>query len=154
MIADTEVRLATLADAADIAAMSRAYIEVGLTSTWTETRIQRSIQNPDTNVVVVSEKRAIVGFGIMSYPGEEAHLLLFAVTPARQRQGIGSAILDWLEEVARAAGVRRIHVECRRDNVAARNFYAEHGYHEQTITKGYYRGTIDAIRFEKWLVPS
>ena len=73
-------------------------------------------------------------FGIMSYREETAHLLLFAVRRTHQRQGIGSAVLDWLEAVARVAGIRRIQLECRRDNAAARNFYGEHGYHEQVIS--------------------
>jgi ribosomal protein S18 acetylase RimI-like enzyme len=70
----------------------------------------------------------------------------------RQRQGIGSLVLRWLEGVAQCSGATRIDVECRRDNVAARNFYGEHGYHEHVISRGYYRGLEDAVRLEKWLV--
>jgi ribosomal protein S18 acetylase RimI-like enzyme len=66
---------------------------------------------------------------------------------------MGSRVLRWLEQVARDAGIRSIAVECRRDNVAARDFYGEHGYHERVITPGYYRGVEDAVRLEKWLVP-
>ncbi len=53
------------------------------------------------------------------------------------------------------AGIQRITMECRRDNAPARHFYAEFGYHELAIDKGYYRsssgGVIDAIRLEKQL---
>ena len=63
----------------------------------------------------------------------------------------GSLLLGWLEDVARTAGIQRIHVECRRDNPGARNFYGEHGYHEFVISKGYYGGVEDAIRLEKRL---
>jgi ribosomal-protein-alanine N-acetyltransferase len=154
MIADVAVRLATLADAAGIAAMSRDYIEYGLPWSWTETRVARSITNADTNVVVVGEPNAIIAFGIMSYPGDDAHLLLFAVRRSRQRQGVGSAILKWLEDVARAAGAKRIRVECRRENVAARSFYGEHGYYERIISKGMYQGVVDGIALEKWLRPN
>jgi len=146
------VQLATLADAAEIAAMSRDHIEQGLGWSWTTGRVQRSIRDPDTNVAVVRERDGITAFGIMKYREEVAHLLLFAVRGPRQRQGIGSLVLRWLEAVAQSSGVTRIDVECRRDNVAARNFYGEHGYHEHVINRGYYRGIEDAVRLEKWLV--
>lgn len=131
--------------------MSRDEIEHGLGWSWTEARVRRSILDPDTNVAVVREGSSIIAFGIMSYREDAAHLLLFAVRRSHQRRGIGSIVLRWLEGVARDAGVGRIHVECRRDKDAARNFYGEHGYHEQAITAGYYSGKTDAIRLEKWL---
>jgi len=150
MIADVAVRLATLSDAADIAAMSRHYIEQGLPWTWTEERVAHSIRDPETNVVVVGESRALAGFGIMFYANDDAHLLLFAVRRAQQRRGVGSAILRWLEDVARAAGAKRIRVECLKENSAARNFYCEHGYHELDIGRKMYRGLKDGVRLEKW----
>jgi ribosomal-protein-alanine N-acetyltransferase len=95
----------------------------------------------------------LLAFGIMNYRDDQAHLLLFAVRKSHQRLGIGSVMLGWLEVVAREAGIRQIHVECRRNNSAARNFYGEHGYHEHIISRGYYRGVEDAIRLEKWITP-
>ena len=152
MIQDSRIQLASIRDAAAIAAMSRDYIERGLGWSWTEARVARAIRDPDVNVAVLREAGAIAAFGIMSYRDEEAHLLLFAVHRARQRQGLGRSVLAWLEDVARTAGIRRIQLECRRDNAAARNFYGTQGYHEQVISRGYYQGVEDAIRLEKWLV--
>ena len=152
-IANVAVRLARESDAANIAAMSRDYIEHGLPWTWTEGRVAAAIEDPDTNVVVVGDRGATIGFGIMSYPNDDAHLLLFAVRAGHQRRGVGSAILCWLEEAARTAGAKRIRVECRRDNAAARNFYCEHGYTELQITAKFYRGLKDGIHLEKWFAP-
>jgi len=151
LISDTSVRLATPADAAGIAAMSRDYIEQGLGWSWTVARVERAIRDPNINVAVIGERDSIIGFGIMSYRETTAHLLLFAVRGSHQRKGVGSVILAWLEAVAAEAGIARIEVECRRENPAARNFYGEHGYHEQAISKRYYAGVEDAVRLEKWL---
>lgn len=145
------IRLATRDDAAAIAALSRDEIESGLGWSWTDARVAHSIANPETNVIVTGPANALAGFGIMSYVGDEAHLLLFAVARAQRRQGVGSAMLAWLESVAREAGVRRVRVECRRSNDAARCFYGDHGYHETTIVRRYYRGVEDAIALEKHL---
>ena len=145
------IRLATLADAADIDAMSRDQIEQGLPWSWTEGRVRGAIQNVDTNVAVLGAPGALLGFGIMAYRDEVAHLLLFSVRPSHRRQGVGRELLRWLEDVAITAGTQRIVVECRRDNSPARNFYAEQGYHELAISKGYYKGVEDAVRLEKWM---
>lgn len=151
MIADCPVLLATIADAAQIAEMSREYIEYGLPWGWTESRVIRAIKDGNTNVAVVHEQGRVVGFGIMSYTDEDAHLLLLAVRPQRRRGGIASAIVLWLEEAARAAGAARIRVEVRQQNPAARCFYCEHGYHERAIKKQMYSGVVDGILLEKWL---
>src|SRR4051812_10943078 len=116
MIANDAIRFATLADAGAIARMSRDLIEHGLPWSWTPERVGRSIGNPETNVVVIGPPGAVVAFGIMFHAEEDAHLLLLAVSADAQRGGMGSAVLKWLEEGARAAGAKRIRVEARRDN--------------------------------------
>jgi ribosomal-protein-alanine N-acetyltransferase len=90
----------------------------------------------------------------MEYLDEDAHLVLFAVRPASQRQRVGSQILAWLETAAIVAGAKRIRLEARRENAAARHFYNEHGYHEIMIKSRMYSGAIDGIRLEKWLRPT
>ena len=147
------IRLATIDDAADIAALSRDEIERGLPWSWTQERVAAAIRNPDTNVAVAGERGGIAGFGIMVYRDEAAHLSLFCVRASHRRQGVGSDILRWLEDVAVTAGARCIRLECRRDNVAARDFYGEHGYHERAIARGYYQGREDAVQLEKYCVP-
>lgn len=87
----------------------------------------------------------------MEYLEEDAHLVLFAVHPSSQRRGVGSAVLRWLEESARAAGTARVRLEARWDNVAARSFYNEHGYRELVIKSRMYSGVSDGVRMEKWL---
>ncbi|HTU68321.1 MAG TPA: N-acetyltransferase [Steroidobacteraceae bacterium] len=145
------IRLATRADVADIAAMSRDEIERGLGWSWTEPRVARAVASADTNVIVAGAPGAIAGFGIMSYAEEHAHLMLFAVAAAHRRQRVGSGMLEWLERVARDAGMRTIRVECRRTNEAARNFYGEHGYEEVAINRGYYQRVEDAVGLQKHL---
>jgi ribosomal-protein-alanine N-acetyltransferase len=151
VIADVAIRLATAADARAIAEMSRDTIERGLPWTWRPERVSRAIRDRQTNVVVVGEPGGLAAFGIMSYLEDDAHLLLFAVRAPRRRRGVGSAVLLWLEAVARAAGAQRVRVEARRENLAARDFYGAHGYHERAIARGMYSGMADGIHLEKWL---
>ena len=149
-----DVRIASPRDAGDIAAMSRVLIEHGLPWTWRPARVAQAVAATDTNVVVVREQEGLVAFGIMNCLDEDAHLVLFAVRRHSQRQGIGSALLAWLEASAFVAGAQRIRVEARRDNAGARSFYNEHGYHELVIKSRMYSGAVDGICLEKCLCQS
>lgn len=64
--------------------------------------------------------------------------------------GVGSALLHFLEEAARALGYREIALETRRVNRNAVAFYKKHGY---TVTDNYgtYLGRDDAVCFIKAL---
>lgn len=147
----SSISLALERDAEGIAAMSRELIEYGLPWNWRPERVHRAIQNPETNVAVARIRGELVGFGIMEYLERDAHLVLFAVRSADQRNGIGNALLRWLQASAAAAGAQRIRLEARRDNVAARCFYNEHGFHELAIRPSRYGVAVDGIQLEKWL---
>jgi ribosomal-protein-alanine N-acetyltransferase len=151
VISNHILRFAVAGDAAAIAALSRSEVEHGLPWTWRAPRVRRAIADPDTNVIVVGPAGAVAAFGIMYHADDDAHLLLFAVHRARHRQGLGSTLLAWLEEAARAAGAARIRVEARLDNEAARSFYNERGYHEGDIVRRMYSAKLDGVMLEKWL---
>ena len=151
MLANCEVTLAVPADAIEIAALSRDAIEHGLGWSWTARRVTRSLHDASTNVAVARRSGALLGFAIMKYGDEEAHLLLLAVHAARRRQGVGAALLAWLEATARVAGIGLIRLETRAHNTAARSFYGVHGFSETGLHEGYYQGVEDAMRMAKCL---
>jgi ribosomal-protein-alanine N-acetyltransferase len=153
MTVDPPILLAGPADATDIAAMSRDLIEHGLPWSWRPDRVSRAIAAENTNVAVIRDQATLLAFGIMEYWDEDAHLVLFAVRRTHHRQGIGSALLRWLEKSAQVAGSQRVRVEARRENTAARSFYNEHGYHERVIKSRMYSQAVDGVHLEKWLRP-
>lgn len=145
------IRLAERRDAPQIAELSRRAIENGLPWSWTTRRIEEAIADPDINVVVAKLSGAVIGFGLMEYEDDAAHLLLFAVDAPDRRQGLGSRLLDWLEQVARTAGISRFRVEARADNAGALAFYREHGYVESEQVLGMYFGAEDGVALSKRL---
>ncbi len=149
MIGDCAVRLAVAADVQRIAALSRDSIEQGLEWSWTPRRVLRSVADAATNVVVAHTGSRFVGFAIMKYADEEAHLLLLAVQAGQRRRGVGSALVRWLEATARVAGIAAISLEARASNAPARAFYRQLGYRELGLLEGYYRGIEDAVRIGK-----
>lgn len=147
------IRLAGPDAALSIAWMSRNLIERGLGWSWTGQRVRRSIDDPDSNVVLAMRCDVLVGFGIMKYQDVEAHLLLLAVQPEHGRRGVGTALVGWLETSARAAGIGQVYLEARAENTAARVFYRRLGYAEIQVVPGYYRGVEASVRLAKdlWL---
>ena len=148
-LAVPDIQLACRSDAEGIATMSRDYIESGLVWSWVPARVLRSIRDVDTNVAVLRTSGTLIGFGIMQYGEETAHLALLAVHPAHRKGGLGSQLLAWLEKPACVAGIARIDVEARADNPLAVAFYCRQGYEQRTVVGGYYQGRIDAVRLSK-----
>jgi ribosomal-protein-alanine N-acetyltransferase len=89
------------------------------------------------------------GFGIMKYGDERAHLMLFAVHAAHRRAGVGSALLAWLETVARAAGISTITAEARLDNANGIAFYRRLGYLQIGTVPKMYNGALDGVKLQK-----
>ena len=147
----TSIRFATRADAMLLAEMARDLIEHGLGWTWTKERISRSIRHPDTNAIVAERGDRVVGFSIMKYGDDEAHLVLLAVRPEHARLGVGRSLIEWLERSARVAGVGSIGLEARASNASARAFYRRMGYAQTQVLPGYYGGRETSVRMVKAL---
>jgi ribosomal protein S18 acetylase RimI-like enzyme len=148
---DLGFRLASRQDATGISALSRDHIEHGLRWNWTAARVVRSIERPTTNVVVAHEHGRLVGFGIMDYADDTAHLALMGVAPTHRRCGVGRALVDWLLACAETAGIPCIRLEARDDNAGGLAFYERLGFERAGRVTGYYGGVIDAVRLERWL---
>jgi ribosomal-protein-alanine N-acetyltransferase len=137
---------ARVADAALLAAMAREFVEAGLRPAWGAARISWHVRHPQSMVLTARSGPAPVGFAIMRYDDEVAHLNLLAVDPAHRRRGVARRLVTWLEDSALTAGTFIIGLELRAGNAAARAFYAALGYRELGSVPGYYQGVETAIR--------
>lgn len=140
------LRLARPAEATAIANLSRDLIEAGLRWRWTPSRVASSIGEPNTNVLVGCVHDRVIGFAIMRYGDEDAHLDLLAVAPPWRRVGVGRCLLEWLEKCAVVAGTLRVALEVREENRRAQLFYERLGYCTLGRIPGYYQGIEAALR--------
>jgi GNAT superfamily N-acetyltransferase len=89
----------------------------------------------------------LVAMGAFKRTGlDEAEVKRMRVAPVWQRHGFGRILLAAIEDAARAAGCRRLHLDTTTDQIAAQKFYAALGYrkiHEER------RGRFDFIFYEK-----
>ena len=151
MAVTCDMDLARPVDAVRIALLSRNLIEHGLHWTWTTQRIQGCIRHRDYVVMVARTQNTLVGFGVMHYLQQHAHLCLLGVEPVYQRLGIGRHMMQWLEHTARVAGIFDVVLEVRAGNIEAARFYESLGYRSVKEVRRYYSSRENAVRMQRSL---
>lgn len=141
--------LAKLADAGQIATMSRDLIEAGLQWSWVPERVANQIRCPETVVVVARVQGSVIGFAIMQFFAKDAHLNLLGVARPYQNLGVGRRLIEWLEKSARVAGVFTVCLEVRATNRDGRAFYRKLGYREVSRLHRYYGNRETGIRMKR-----
>jgi [ribosomal protein S18]-alanine N-acetyltransferase len=140
------IRPARTHDARAIAAMSRDLIEAGLGWKYDAPKVTALMAEPEVLSLVACDRLGLAGFAIMQFGDERAHLLLLAVRPRCQRQGVARRLMQWLLASARVAGVAELSLELRAGNEAALAFYRALGFAEAGRLSGYYGARESAIR--------
>ena len=138
-------------DAPALAVMSRDLVEAGLGWVYRTERFTRLISHDETVALVARANDNPVGFAVMEFGEERAHLVVLAVAPKHQRMGIARRMIEWLLKSAITAGVTSVHVELRADNEPAFALYRSMGFSETLRVPGYYRGRETAIRMIRML---
>lgn len=95
----------------------------------------------------VAEHEGIV-CGVIAFRrmADEAEILNLAVERSMRRRGIGTRLMETAAGECKVAGVKRIFLEVRQSNRAARDFYVRMGFRETGRRKNYYeRPTEDAL---------
>lgn len=87
---------------------------------------------------VLRQDDRVLGFCILMFAPDVAHLLVIAVAKDLHRQGLGGVLLDWCEQQARQRGMEGVLLEVRPSNASAVAFYKHHGYLQIGVRRGYY----------------
>lgn len=87
---------------------------------WTRSQLSGILPMAGVFLMLAIDRtqEAVVGFSLFRTVADESELLLIAVLPGEQRRGIGRLLLEDFIERARAARLRRIHLEVRDGNPA------------------------------------
>jgi [ribosomal protein S18]-alanine N-acetyltransferase len=140
-----EIRLATLADLAAIAALDAA----ALIPTWSGRAYETEMTRSDALLLVAVEGGPLAGFLAARRASDRAEILRLAVRHSSRRRGLASGLLlralEWLDE----RGVRCCWLELAENNSAARAFYATQGFRVSGRRPGYYPGGVAALLMER-----
>ena len=108
------------------------------------------LQSPDA-ATVVEDRDGIVGSVMVAFDGEETRVLSVAVLPDWRRGGIGRALLQAAERLARGRGCRTIRLEVGVKNAGAIEFYERFGYKIDGVLPAYYGDGEDAYAMHRSL---
>lgn len=87
------------------------------------------LELPHGLLVVARRQGGVVGCaGLRLLPGRIAEVTRVFVAPVARRRGLGSRLLDALEDHARQHQVCLLRLDTRSDLIEARRLYARHGY--------------------------
>ena len=123
--------------AADVPAV--AALEASSFSTpWHPDTFRRLLERPGAELWVTEEDGGVVAYAVLWCILDEGELANIAVLPAVRGRGVGGRLLDHLVDVARDRGVRRLFLEVRESNAAARGLYETRGFREVGRRRAYY----------------
>lgn len=106
------------------------------------------IKNDLAHYLVARWGEKMTGYGGIWVIFNEAHLTTLAVDRAYRRRGVGAALLGALIERSAELGARRISLEVRPSNRAARTLYEKFGFTAQGLRKFYYADEDGLVMFK------
>jgi ribosomal protein S18 acetylase RimI-like enzyme len=89
---------------------------------------------PEVITVIVMAGTDPLGFAMLAmdkqkrFAPRRGNLLAIAVSPGHQRKGIGSALLNYIEAIARKYGAREMQLWTATDNAQALSFFQQAGF--------------------------
>ena len=97
---------------------------------------------------VIDSDGVVTGYGVLMIGVREAHLLNLSIAPEWQRRGLGRTLLEHFVRIGRDSDAQQMFLEVRPSNTSARRMYADYGFRDISIRRGYYPaagGREDAI---------
>ncbi|WP_343046071.1 ribosomal protein S18-alanine N-acetyltransferase [Parasphingorhabdus flavimaris] len=118
---------------------------------WNHHQCRSMLSMPSAKLLIARTYNTVCGFVISRQAADEEELLMIAVSPDHQRQGVGHCLLEHMLLTARSDDVSSVFLEMRANNPAAK-LYAEFGFHQIGLRKDYYTGPnkekFDAITYK------
>ena len=117
---------------------------------WTRSQCAGILPMDGVTLMVADDGAELLGFALYRTVLDDAELLLLAVSPAAQGNGIGRKLLSQFVDDAKKKGASKIHLEVRDGNRAIR-IYEAAGFAPAGRRRNYYRGADgrqhDALTF-------
>ncbi|MGX5913758.1 peptidase C39 family protein [Aliidiomarina sp. Khilg15.8] len=114
---------------------------------------RRFIKLGEADVVVIEQAAEVVGYAILLFrPATRlARLYSFAIDPAHRRQGLGSALLNYMEQAAELENSLFLRLEVKADDTAAAHYFHTRGYVDVGLKNDYFDDHSDALVLQKQL---
>jgi ribosomal-protein-alanine N-acetyltransferase len=120
---------------------------------WSASAFSAALTHTATSVAVAVINSAVVGYTVVSFAADEGELANLAVAPSVRKKGIGGALLRGVLRDALERQARRLFLEVRTSNVAARALYLGAGFREVGRRPRYYSGPVEDALIMMWEPP-
>lgn len=137
------IRAATVDDIPKIVHLEQAATSAAHWTAMAYGAIFQANALPRVALVAEAFEQGLCGFVIARLVADECELENIVVHPDHVREGIGSVLLQELLEIARCHGTRRIFLEVRESNAAARHFYEKRGFGCDGERRTYYSDPVE-----------
>lgn len=136
---DTAVRRARPADLPELLRIEREAFPVP----WSE-RAFRMVMRRDPGAILVAERAGrVAGYAALWVSADEAELADLAVASCQRRRGVGRLLVEACLRQAAARGARKVFLQVREGNEAARALYRQAGFREVGRRPRYYRSPVE-----------
>lgn len=129
-------RLLTPADAPAAAAVEAACFA----RPWSEASLRGSLESPCGLFVGLWQGERLIGYAGMHLVLGEGAVDNVAILPQYRGLGLGRALMQAFLQQAALRGCRRVTLEVRPSNTAARRLYASLGFAEEGLRRDFYDG--------------
>ena len=137
-----EVRRMTMEDGAAVAEMEHQLFP----DAWSEKAILKTLEQPNTICLMAEKAGRAAGYLLAYTAADEAEIARIAVVKELQRQGVARSLLNELETFCKSGEIRKILLDVRAGNSAARALYTKTGFVEDGIRQRFYDNPMeDAI---------
>lgn len=130
---DFHIRAATTDDAAKIAELEKSCFS----SPWSENAIRESILS-GTHMFAAENSDGIIGYIGVNCVAGEGYITDIAVFKNMRSKGVGSYLLSYAVESAKAAKLEFLSLEVRVSNEEAIRLYKKYGFVQEGMRKSFY----------------
>ena len=117
---------------------------------WSEKALRDYLSSPSARGYVLSENKKILSYALFSTLLEEGEVLRIGTKMSALRRGFAESLLEHYFTHSKKDGVKKIFLEVRKENLAARSLYEKTGFVLIGTRKGYYKNPPDdAIIYQK-----
>jgi ribosomal protein S18 acetylase RimI-like enzyme len=139
----TQIRPYADSDEAAVAELWRQVFPGSPSWNHPETDIQRKLSVQRELFLVAALGSEIVGTAMAGYDGHRGWVYYVAVSPRHRRQGIGTALMNNVEQRLASLGCPKLNLQVRASNHEVVSFYENLGYAvEERISMGKRLGKV------------
>ena len=145
------VRPATPADIPALLALERGSPTA---AHWNDADYSQLFAKGTKHVTIVIGDDYVQGFIVGRDLGPEWEIENIVIAASAQRQGLGTRLVQGLQNQAQAQGAQAVFLEVRESNRAARGLYSKLGFVESGRRKSYYGNPEEDALLYKKLFPA